>query len=279
MKNIFAIFCAFMALSGYSAWIVDGVDVEKPVGRITKDLPQEKKEAMVHAKTVRHKLKTGGTLRDIKSQKGKIIFLNAQKKVTFESISKRAETMSEFFKVAVSAKNTEKKISLAAADSVYESEKAEACIFIVDDSSIPVPLINAPERKWAFLNVAALAADTPSALTLKLRTLKEMWRAAGYMMAFNTPAPACVFKGAYSLTDLDKLADMPATTALPSLWSNMAKMGIYPWRWYPYYRALEDGWAPMPTNIYQRAAYERWNKYKDANGKVPLGAPIVNPDK
>lgn len=277
MKRMIAAVCAGAALAGFAEWIVDGVDVDKPVGRISRDLPQDQKDALVKAKTIRHRLKTGGTVRDVKSQKGRIAILNAQKRVDGAAIAKRAETMADFFRVAVAAKDFGGKVGLGDADRVYADEKAEACVFIVDDETLPVPILNAPERKWAFVNVAALAADKPDALKLKMRTLKEMWRAVGYMMSLNTPAPVCVLKGAYSLAELDGLAEMPASTALPAIWANMSKVGIDQWRWYPYFRALEEGWAPMPTNIYQRAAYERWMKYKGPDGKVPLGAPIVKP--
>ena len=277
MKRIVVLLCAGLALAGFAEWIVDGVDVDKPVGRIDRNLPQDQKDAMVRAKTIRHKLKTGGTVRDVKSQKGRVAILNAQKQVDGASIAKRAETMADFLKVKIEAKDFEGKITLGDADRVYAAEKAEACVFIVDDPGLPVPILNAPERKWALLNVAALTADKPDKVTLKMRTLKEMWRAVGYMMSFNSPAPACVLKGAYSLAEIDKLAEMPASTSLPALWGNMSRIGINTWRWYPYFRALEEGWAPMPTNIYQRAAYERWQKYKGPDGKVPLGAPIVKP--
>ena len=275
MKRIVVLLCAGLALTGFAEWIVDGIDADKPVGRIDRNLPQDQKDALVKAKTIRHKLKTGGTVRDVKNQKGRVAIINAQKLVDGASIAKRAETMGDFLRVKIEAKDFEGKITLGGADKVYAEEKAEACVFIVDDPSLPVPILNAPERKWAFLNVAALAADKPDKVTLKMRTLKEMWRAVGYMMSFNSPAPACVLKGAYSLAEIDKLAEMPASTSLPAIWGNMSRMGIDTWRWYPYFRALEEGWAPMPTNIYQRAAYERWKKYKGPDGKVPLGAPIV----
>jgi len=278
MKRIVVLLCAGLALTGFAEWIVDGVDVDKPVGRIDRNLPQDQKDALIKAKTIRHKLKTGGTVRDVKNQKGRVAIINAQKQVDGPSIAKRAETMGDFLRVKIEAKDFEGKITLGDADKVYAAEKAEACVFIVDDSSLPVPILNAPERKWAFLNVAALAADKPDKVTLKMRTLKEMWRAVGYMMSLNTPSPVCVLKGAYSLAEIDKLVEMPASTSLPPIWANMAKMGINQCRVYPYFRALEEGWAPMPTNIYQRAAYERWQKYKGPDGKVPLGAPIVRVD-
>ena len=143
-------------------------------------------------------------------------------------------------------------------------------MYIVDDKTIPLTILAAPETNWIILNVAALAADDPAADKLLDRTRRELWRAVGFMLGNGSAAEVCVMKSVNSLKDLDELgAEAPSSGPLIFISRRLKQIGVEPYQITTYQRALQEGWAHMPTNEIQKAAYERYQE------SVKRGKPIT----
>ena len=130
-----------------------------------------------------------------------------------------------------------------------------AVVAVVADKGRPALLV-APEDRWAAVNAAKILDAGGGAPEVRLR--KEIWRAAGFMMgAGSTGAPQCPFRPVLAPADLDAFTGFqlaPATLAAVSAYAKAA--GIAQPRQTTYRKACEQGWAPAPTNDFQRAIWD-----------------------
>lgn len=257
MKRMILLSGFVLALMGMAAMS------DTPWSRNTAGMTEAQKKEYLQKRAEAKRQRTGGIIVNYATQKGEVLFLNAQKRVAADPLSKRVNTMSEYFGSKFSLKCWDKPITLANAESTLKECGANAAVFIVDDASIPVTLLNAPETKWAFINVAALAADKPSEKTLMERTRRELWRSLGFMLGNDSVADVCVMKAVNSLKELDDLgAEAPSSGPLILVGRRLRSIGVEPLTRATYSRALREGWAPMPTNELQRAVFERYQEMK-----------------
>lgn len=233
---------------------------------------QQKAEYYQKRKEYKQQL-TGGFVENRAVMKGEIVFLNAQKRVPVEPLAKRIESMADYFRCNFSIRAWDKPVTLATAEETLKASGANAAVFVVDDPAIPTTILSAPETKWIFLNVAALAADKPSDEKLLDRTRRELWRTVGFMLGNGSAADVCVMKPVTSLKELDNLgAEAPSSGPLIMVSRRLKDIGVVPYERTSYSRALREGWAPMPTNELQKAVYERYMEMKK-NGTLPeMGA-------
>jgi hypothetical protein len=254
MNVIFAVSCIFtFSLFAQSTGL-------KRVAGMT----DEQKAEYARQRTEAMRRRTGGSVINYAAQKGEVLFLNAQKRVPAEPLAKRIDTMKELFCSSFSLKEWNKPITLANAQATLDECKANAAVFIVDDPSIPVTILSAPETKWIFLNVAALAKDGADDQKLMERTRRELWRTLGYMLGNDSVADVCVMKAVTSLKELDEIgAEAPSSGPIILIARRLKSIGVMPYQRVPYSRALREGWAPMPTNEIQRAVYERFQSEKN----------------
>ena len=81
--------------------------------------------------------------------------------------------------------------------------------------------------------------------------------------------PHCLMNTCYSLADLDAFdSDMISMEPFMTMSDCFPKMGISPFRRVTYKMAVKEGWAPAPTNDYQKAILE---KFGGASAKDPAG--------
>ena len=130
-----------------------------------------------------------------------------------------------------------------------------AAVAVIADPAQPGLLI-APEDRWAVVNAARVLAAGGEQRDVRLR--KEIWRAVGLLMgAGSTGAAQCPFRPVFSAEDLDAFTGFqlaPATLSAVSAYAKAA--GIAQVRQTTYRKACEEGWAPAPTNDFQRAIWE-----------------------
>jgi hypothetical protein len=119
----------------------------------------------------------------------------------------------------------------------------------------------APEKRWALVNVAALGDDNAKEALVAERVHKEIWRAFGCVMgAANSTQSNCLLKPVFSLSELDSLdAKMLAADNLNRILNLSKTIGMKPSRPNTYRKAVEEGWAPAPTNECQKAI---WNELR-----------------
>ena len=230
----------------------------------TAGMTDEQRAEYARQRTEAMRRRTGGSVINYATQKGEVVFLNTQKRVPAEPLIKRIDTMKDFFCSSFRLKEWNKPITLANAQATLDECKANAAVFIVDDPSIPVTILSAPETNWIFLNVAALAKDGADGQKIMERTRRELWRTLGYMLGNDSVADVCVMKAVTSLKELDELgAEAPSSGPIILISRRLKSIGVMPYQRTSYSRALREGWAPMPTNEIQRAVYERFMNEKN----------------
>jgi hypothetical protein len=89
-----------------------------------------------------------------------------------------------------------------------------------------------------------------------------MWRAFGYVMgAANSNFEHCLLKPVFATADLDALTPKSLSPEpFAKIMTQAQKMGIKPARMTSYRKAVEEGWAPAPTNDFQRAIWQELKK-------------------
>lgn len=132
-----------------------------------------------------------------------------------------------------------------------------------------------PDERCALVNLDFLTADNPSKEKLAQRITKQAQRAFGFLCAPWTPAPACVMKVSPNLAMLDA---NPGYLVGPDVF-----MGVYryleslkcaPGGQCTYKAACFEGWAPEPTNDYQRVIFEGVKSGKIKPGDKPELPPF-----
>lgn len=190
-----------------------------------------------------------------------ILFLNAQSLVTENTLRMTTEQFQKTLHLR-SLFSTIKSAEPIAEGLKALSDKNTAAVIVIGASEGYPTLLVAPESRWALVNVSALAERGVSATTLSERTQKEIWRAAGILMgAANSNFEHCLLKPVFSTSDLDALK---MQTLSPEPFGKMLvhaqKMGMKAIRTTTYRKAVEEGWAPLPTNDFQRAIWSELKK-------------------
>lgn len=189
-----------------------------------------------------------------------VLLLNTQKRVPVEAIEETAAGIRKMVRLPVrceSAKGTE-----AAADAVRAlADGKNGAVIVVCETKEQPSLLVAPESRWAVVNVAAETAGA-SKEVLSERVQKEIWRAFGYVMgAANSNFEHCLLKPVFTPADLDELK---VKSLSPEPFGKMLmqaqKMGMKPVHVSTYRKAVEEGWAPAPTNAFQKAVWDELHK-------------------
>ena len=199
----------------------------------------------------------GGIIREANSAKGWFVVVDAQKAIAPSNLVMVARELDKAMRIQVKTVVTNG-VTLANVGDVIRAAGAAAGVAVIEDPSLPA-FLTAPECGWTLVNVTALAADKPDAATLASRVRKEALR--GY--AFVTGAPY-MSRGDFLMRDVRNLADIdriPKETFGLEVMGHSLKVseryGITPWRQASYKKACKEGWAPAPTNDYQKAI---WNE-------------------
>ena len=204
--------------------------------------------------------KTGGLIHSAPTAPF-VLFLNTQKRVPDQALQDLPGLIQKVLRLPCVS------LSKPSAEPVAEAVNAladtnNAAVIVIGDAAGYPALLVAPESRWALVNVAALAGSGASAETLAERVQRETWRAFGYLMgAANSTSELCLMKPVFSAADLDALK---ARTLSPETFSKIMtqalKMGMKPTRLATYRKAVEEGWAPSPTNDFQRAIWQELKK-------------------
>ena len=189
---------------------------------------------------------------------GTFIFVNAQKKVSAEFLSKPINAIAAEFGIDV--RQADGKVpDLGNVPSALAALGAKGAIWIVDDASLPISLV-AAENGWAVLNVAPLTADAPDSARLGKRISKFVLRTFAHVHGIydSTMMPACVMKQAVGVEGVDNLICATySPEACSKIGSYLAMVGYKRCNRGTYYDACEEGWAPLPTNAVQKAIWDK----------------------
>ena len=251
MKRLVAI--AFVALAG--SIIADEVASTNAANTAKrKRTPEELAERARTSEMRRH----GGTIRKPGSAYGKVVFLNAQKKVKSADLKGALDEIENTVHPIWEIKDVES-VSLPNPAGDFKSHKGDVGVAIVDADSLPSLLV-APEDGWAVVNVAALSKGNPSPDVLASRTRKELLR--GFALAggctFMSRSQIVLRGDIRSPRDLDSIQeDSYGVEAIMTLEKTLPYYGVMPWKQSTYKKACKEGWAPAPTNEYQKAIWDK----------------------
>lgn len=199
----------------------------------------------------------GGYVRKAGSAYGKVVFLNAQKRVPREALGAAFKEIDLnvhpiwTFEDVEGVKLTNPKADIA-------KRGGNVGVVLGECADLPA-LVVAPEEGWAVVNVAMLAEGTSDAEKIASRVRKELLRAFALAGGASFMARgAIVMRGTVrTAKELDSIPEESyGVDALMALENGLPNYGVMPWRQTTYKRACREGWAPQPTNEYQRAI---WN--------------------
>ena len=201
--------------------------------------------------------RTGGRIEKPGSRQGEIVYANCQKRIPREWIEES---------IAYFAKETKFTISLrddAAFNFKAPRIEGNATLFVIDDESMP-PILVAPESRWAFVNVAAVAKEKRPAF-FEARMKKELSRGFAYLCgAANSQYPQALTRGIVDHRDLDRNPNFGLPVdVMQRFRSYMEPLGVRPAQVSTYKKACREGWAPAPTNDVQKAIWEKVHAIPD----------------
>lgn len=223
---------------------------------------------MFHPMTERLLKSTGGRIEKPGTRKGEIVFVNCQDSAKKEWILEGVGHLKQMTY-----------LNLSLNDGKFEFPaprlQGDLSVFIVDDPKYPMSLV-ALEAKWALVNVAVLKSEKEA--FFKARVQKEMAR------TFATLCGSGKSSGSGTLTDpitkaegLDEhTKDMLPMDVLVRLPNYLAPLGVTPAQVFTYANACRQGWAPSPTNDYQKGV---WDRIHDEKERGPANALKIVPPK
>lgn len=244
MKKCLLVLCAFCSV------FVVFADQEKGVERTKKNFQQKRAEVNMR--------RNGGFLERPGSYQGKILIIDERSKPDVEQLQSVATEFLKYNKFnlqVVSSETGEKCRKLK-----IKEKGGNVGVFIVEDDITPTLLV-APEDGWAVVNVKALVSGVAKSRLAPRRIQKEVLRALGYVCGgmstrFETSIAGPVAKP----EDLDGKVEMQLPFDVTSTFnSNLAKFGVTPFLQTTYRTACKEGWAPQPTNDFQRVVWEEYH--------------------
>lgn len=235
-KIILALGMAAMAAFGEPA-AVPSADGAKPAQKRTN------KEIMAQIAMKRY----GGKIRQPNTERGEIVFVNTQKTVDTKVLEKAIEKLERQFKYIV--KVSDKDMASSAGRFVIRLENLDR----------PERILLAPENFWVSVNVKSLAADNPPKVILADRFEKEVRRAFAFVCGGTCGTePNGICRMVKSLSDLDAIPGIDfALDVEARIVNNMRETEIKPYRIAKYSEAVQEGWAPAPTNDAQKAIWDK----------------------
>lgn len=209
----------------------------------------------------------GGYVSKPNSAKGKVVILNAQKIVPrkdFEGalaeIRKSVHPEMSLVDVAT--------VKLANPKDDIAKAGGNVGVVLADSPDLPM-LVTAPEAGWAIVNVAALRDGKAGGLAHRVRVelLRGFALASG--CAFMSRDPVVLRSNVLISEDLDLLdAEEYGMMARLQMERELPTHGVTPWKTMAYRKACEEGWAPQPTNDFQKAIWKRTHQLPSAPMKI-----------
>ena len=187
---------------------------------------------------------------------GSIVVVNAQKRVPAENFDYTSYAVGKWLKGLVKVVEGEAATVESAAEA-RKRLKADFAVFIVDSGVLPPSLI-AVEAKWAMVNVGALAVGGANEEIVRIRAKNEFSRVFTILCGgFCSQYPAPLTNFVVDVPDLDRCLADPPGDMTPRMKGYLEKCGIRPEQKVFYRKAVQEGWAPAPTNEFQKAIWDK----------------------
>ena len=194
--------------------------------------------------------RTGGKLVRPGTMNGEIIYVNCQSSAPIEWIDRNAAYFRKQTKLPT-------KVTTGTFEFPDAKTQGNLSLFIIDDPALP-SLLHAPESKWVMVNVAKLK-DNARPQFFEARVGKELSRGFALLAgAQDSSYQGSLMGSVKSTEDLDKFINhkLPVDV-LPRFATYVAGYGITPAIEVTYIQAVQEGWAPAPTNDVQKAIWDK----------------------
>ena len=236
---------------------LSSIALADPVGK--PEQVQAKKPSLTAAERQERFLKnTGGFISPRETMKGRVVLLNRQSCVGTNEIAK---VFASF------AQDKEYAFSLEPAD----GKPGEVTIEIVDDPSRPT-MMAAPYDAWAMVNVAklreGLKSEAAIAKFLPSRTRKMIMKAFSYATGSGGSQFPQNVMATSTVPEIDFVEERLPVDTIRMSERNLAKRGVTPLKRVVYIKACREGWAPQPTNEYQKAIWDKVHSIPDKPLKI-----------
>ena len=150
-------------------------------------------------------------------------------------------------------------------------------VVFLHEGALDEPLLATyPESRVAVVNVTPMMdrIDRKKGLA---RVERELWRALVYLAGGVLSTMPSVMRPVFSPADLDGIECRTASPIEANMINTTAKsFGLARIQRTTYRAALRQGWAPAPTNEYQRAI---WEKVKADKERGPTNPITIKPPK
>lgn len=211
----------------------------------------------------------GGSIMVPNSMKGHILVANMQMKVPASELEKTVKQLIGMTRLDIRFVNVPGEVSPSVANKKVKELGANAVIFITDSDKCDVSLLCAPENGWTIINSSVVTKDAKNEIFAAARLRKELMR--GFFAAtgaMNSRYPGTIMNYIGKPSDLDKLVEeIPVDMSMRTI-DYLAKMGVTPVQYTTYQRAVQNGWAPAPTNDIQKAIWDKIHAMPTAPIKI-----------
>ena len=147
----------------------------------------------------------------------------------------------------------------ALAEGRAEAKGACGVVMIVDGAEGAPLMAVYPEEHLAIVDMTALSKGGAGSGVRHDRVEKLTWRAIGHLVGCGAPdGYTCVMKPLRDMAELDAMPNKfihPATFFKARPYFDMC--GVTPARKGTYESACQQGWAPAPTNEFQKAIWDK----------------------
>lgn len=217
--------------------------------------------------------KFGGFVVQPGSLAGRIVFVNGQKDLAVSEIEKVIATIKSGMAYNIVVVEGEMPSPMPKSQDLAK-HKADVAIFVVSDSALPALLVS-PEENWSIVNVAkcmnGLKDDVLGKRLFALRCRGELIRGFAQASGIWTSNYKDNILNAKSPTELDAMkGDSLVADILQRCKEHLARIGVTQERKVMYTRACHEGWAPAPTNEYQKAIWEKIKAEKSVKPSNPI---------
>ena len=232
-----------------------------PIGR--GDTTVEFKEKLAAAATTNKSSRSGGML-DV-AAKGRIAIVSSQSIYSAEELKAIAKQNGHQIRFPIEVLS-EKSFALSEANQYREKAGLGIVIYAVDNAELPLSLV-AMEERWALINTAKVANRQSSPAAKHRRFQWELTRVLRSLLLAGTIEKNS--KAVQTGEDLEAISRDPLDPqTLMTMIRSVPSFGLTPPRRVPYHRAVQEGWAPQPTNDIQKAIWDKVHSIPDNPMKI-----------
>lgn len=220
--------------------------------------------------------KTGGLIRKPNSEKGKIVFVNAQNRVSDGELRKVAQELTDAYHLVFEVVHTDPVTPQTAAKAI-KLAGGNAGVVVTALSAEDPALMVFPDLNCSLVNVAAFPEKDAAVLVRKEA-------ARGFAAACGAMSSQVEMTLMNSFDNLKQLAAFPGETIPADIGvrvkNHLRAQGVTPFSITTYKHACREGWAHQPTNEVERVIFEQMkaelneqpsNPIKIKPGQKPLG--------